>query len=106
MNMTEKVFREKFRNYIADCKGGKPEKLANVAGFCVFCKISREEYAKMKALYPKMFDIAQATFFDEALNTKAVNSAQTMGFLHELVKKADGESGVEVSWEHGSADAE
>ena len=38
----------------------------------------------MKDIYPLMYDIAESTFIDEALNTKVVNSGATMNFIHEF----------------------
>ncbi len=85
---TEAVFRRKLKSYIKHCnKQGEDEKsrrLPNAAGFCRFCGISREGFAKLKEVYPLMFDIAQSTFLDEALNTKMSNSAANMSFLAEF----------------------
>ncbi|MBQ8382628.1 MAG: hypothetical protein IJX47_05405 [Clostridia bacterium] len=96
---TEAVFRRKLKSYIKHCnKPGEDEKsrrLPNAAGFCRFCEISREGFAKLKSVYPLMYDIAQSTFLDEALNTKMSNSAANMSFLAEFnrsVGEADDEA--------------
>ncbi len=85
---TEAVFRRKLKSYIKHCtKQGEDEKarrLPNAAGFCRFCQISRESFAGLKVSYPLMYDIAQSTFLDEALNTKMSNSAANMSFLAEF----------------------
>lgn len=85
---TEAVFRRKLKSYIKHCnKPGEDEKtrrLPNAAGFCRFCGISREGFARLKVTYPLMYDIAQSTFLDEALNTKMSNSAANMSFLAEF----------------------
>lgn len=85
---TEAVFRRKLKGYIKHCnKQGEDEKtrrLPNAAGFCRFCGISREGFAKLKTVYPLMYDIAQSTFLDEALNTKMSNSAANMSFLAQF----------------------
>ena len=85
---TEAVFRRKLKGYIKHCnKQGEDEKtrrLPNAAGFCRFCGISREGFAKLREVYPLMYDIAQSTFLDEALNTKMVNSATVMTFLADF----------------------
>ena len=85
---TEAVFRRKLKSYIKHCnKLGEDEKtrrLPNAAGFCRFCGISREGFARLKVTYPLMYDIAQSTFLDEALNTKMSNSAANMSFLAEF----------------------
>ena len=60
----------------------------------------------MRIKYPKFYGIAKSTFFDEALNTKAVNSGSTMSFLHDIIRRADGEEEVLVNWEHDEADGE
>ena len=88
---TEAVFRRKLKGYIKHCnKTGEDEKnrrLPNAAGFCRFCGISRESFAKLKVVYPLMFDIAQSTFLDEALNTKMSNSAANMSFLADFNRR-------------------
>lgn len=85
---SEAVFRRKLKSYIKHCnKSAEDEKtrrLPNAAGFCRFCSISREGFAKLKTIYPLMYDIAQSTFLDEALNTKMLNSATTMNFLADF----------------------
>ena len=85
---TEAVFRRKLKSYVKHCnKPGEDEKsrrLPNAAGFCRFCGISRENFARLRAVYPLMYDIAQSTFLDEALNTKMSNSAANMSFLAQF----------------------
>lgn len=93
---SESVFRRKLKSYIKHCNAtGEDEKyrrLPNAAGFCRFCGISREGFAKLKTVYPLMFDIAQSTFLDEALNTKMSNSATTMSFLADFNRRVGEES--------------
>ena len=85
---SEAVFKRKLKSYIKHCnKSGEDEKkrrLPNAAGFCRFCGISREGFARLSEVYPLMYDIAQSTFLDEALNTKMVNSATVMSFLADF----------------------
>ena len=85
---TEAVFRRKLKGYIKHCnkvnEEEKNRRLPNAAGFCRFCGISREGFAKLKTVYPLMYDIAQSTFLDEALNTKMSNSAANMSFLAQF----------------------
>lgn len=82
---SEAVFRRKLKSYIKHCnKDEKNRRLPNAAGFCRFCAISREGFAKLKTVYPLLYDVAQSTFLDEALNHKMVNSATTMSFLADF----------------------
>ncbi len=96
---SEAVFRRKLKGYIKHCnKTGEDEKarrLPNAAGFCRFCGISREGFAKLRRAYPLMYDIAQSTFLDEALNTKMSNSAANMSFLAEFNRSVGEEVGEE-----------
>lgn len=93
---SESVFRRKLKSYIKHCnktgEDSKDRRLPNAAGFCRFCGISREGFAKLKSVYPLMFDIAQSTFLDEALNTKMSNSATTMSFLADFNRRVGEES--------------
>ncbi len=79
---SEAEFSRKLRAYIKYCDG-EPQRLPNVAGFCRFCKITREDFAQTKQVYPLCYDVALSTFIDEALNRKALNTAATMTFLLE-----------------------
>ena len=84
---SEAVFKRKLKSYIKHCNKSEEEKksrLPNAAGFCRFCGISREGFARLREVYPLMYDIAQSTFLDEALNTKMVNSATVMSFLADF----------------------
>ena len=82
---SEAVFKRKLKSYIKHCnKDEKNRRLPNAAGFCRFCSISREGFAKLKTVYPLLYDVAQSTFLDEALNHKMVNSATTMSFLADF----------------------
>ena len=88
---SEAVFKRKLKSYIKHCnKSGEDEKksrLPNAAGFCRFCSIPREGFARLKDVYPLMYDIAQSTFLDEALNTKMSNSAANMTFLADFNRR-------------------
>ncbi len=81
---SEAVFRRKLKSYIKHCNDETNRRLPNAAGFCRFCGISRDNFARLSAVYPLMFDIAQSTFIDEALNTKMTNSAANMSFIADF----------------------
>ena len=112
---SEAVFKRKLKSYIKHCnKSGEDEKksrLPNAAGFCRFCSISREGFARLREVYPLMYDIAQSTFLDEALNTKMVNSATVMSFLADFnsrvgeVSDECGEDTVRLITSHEERDA-
>lgn len=100
---SEAVFRRKLKSYIKHCNSDeKSHRLPNAAGFCRFCSISRTDFALLASRYPLMFDIAQSTFIDEALNNKFPNSAANMSFLADLTSSicaGDG-SAIKVICEH------
>ena len=111
---SEAVFKRKLKSYIKHCnKDEKNRRLPNAAGFCRFCSISREGFAKLKTVYPLLYDVALSTFLDEALNHKMVNSATTMSFLADFNNRLgepedadDGEgSGVRLITDHEDRDA-
>lgn len=91
---SEAVFRRKLKSYIKHCNlDEKHRRLPNAAGFCRFCAITRSDFAALSEIYPLMFDIAQSTFIDEALNTKFPNSAANMNYLAELTSSICGNDG-------------
>lgn len=99
---SEAVFRRKLKSYIKHCSDEKARRLPNAAGFCRFCSISRHDFAHLKEAFPLMFDIAQSTFIDEALNTKFPNSAANMSFITDFNNAISGESRdtVKIICEH------
>lgn len=106
---SEAVFRRKLKSYIKHCSNEKARRLPNAAGFCRFCSISRNDFAKLRATFPLMFDIAQSTFIDEALNTKFPNSAANMSFITDFNNSISGEGKdtVRIICEHDpSSDGE
>jgi len=88
---SEAVFRRKLKSYIKHCTNEKARRLPNAAGFCRFCSISRSDFAQLRISFPLMFDIAQSTFIDEALNTKFPNSAANMSFITDFNNSISGE---------------
>lgn len=104
---TEAVFRRKLKSYIKHCNDEKARRLPNAAGFCRFCGISREGFAGLQSTYPLMFDIAQSTFIDEALNTKMSNSAANMSFIADFNRSicGDREDTVRVISAHDDDDS-
>ncbi len=100
---TEAVFRRKLKSYIKHCNADeKHRRLPNAAGFCRFCAITRSDFAALSEIYPLMFDIAESTFIDEALNTKFPNSAANMNYLAELTSSicGDNPNTVKIVCEH------
>lgn len=100
---SEAVFRRKLKSYIKHCNSDeKHRRLPNAAGFCRFCSISRKSFASLAEKYPLMFDIAQSTFIDEALNNKFPNSAANMNYLAELTNSICGcdSNTVKIICEH------
>ena len=70
---TKDVFYSKFVEYEEQCE--LKEKLMNVAGFCVFCMMTRETFYKQKDYYSDTFDIINSALEDGALNNKTVAPA-------------------------------
>ena len=106
---SEAVFRRKLKSYIKHCTNEKARRLPNAAGFCRFCSISRSDFAQLRIAFPLMFDIAQSTFIDEALNTKFPNSAANMSFITDFNNSISGEGKdtVRIICEHDpSSDGE
>lgn len=103
---SDAVFRRKLKSYIKHCNiDEKNRRLPNAAGFCRFCGISRDDFARLGRVYPLMFDIAQSTFIDEALNTKMSNSAANMSFIADFNRSLCGskdEDALRIICEHDS----
>lgn len=78
---SEGVFKRKLKSYVKRCSDESARRLPNAAGFCRFAGITREDFFNLSKSYPLIFDIAQSTFLDEALNTKIPNSAAYMSFI-------------------------
>ena len=99
----EGVFKRKLKNYVKKCSDENNRRLPNAAGFCRFAGIKREDFYNLSRCYPLVFDIAQSTFLDEALNTKLPNSAAYMSFIagfNDSVGKEGASSSVRVILEH------
>ncbi len=99
---SEAVFKRKLKSYVKHCTNEKARRLPNAAGFCRFCSISRTDFARLKDAFPLMFDIAQSTFIDEALNTKFPNSAANMSFITDFnnLMSGEGRDTVRIICEH------
>ena len=87
---TEAAFRRRLDEYVEMCREKK--RVPNVPGFCSFCRIMRDDFAALKERFPLQFDVAQSTFLDEALNTKAANTGSMMDFLMTLCRMREEES--------------
>ena len=63
---TEQEFLDKFTEYIDYCQ--EKERLANIAGFAVYCKICRDSFYAQKEYYPKAFSMINDILEDYTLN--------------------------------------
>ncbi len=83
---SEKIFKRKLNSYFAFCRNDTKERIPNIAGFCRFCEISREDYAALCEFFPKQYDVAESAFIDEALNfgQKPINSSVLSFVLNEV----------------------
>lgn len=80
----EADYEKKLQAYLSFCETASPPRLPNVAGFCRFARIGRKEYALAAERFPRMTDIAELSFIDEAYNNKLPNSGATLGFVCSL----------------------
>lgn len=65
---TAEEFENKFIEYIEDCK--KENKLANVAGFCVFADIGRHTFYDQEQFYPHTYKKINNILEDATINAK------------------------------------
>ena len=79
---TARGVRSLFSGYIAHCEEAK--RIANMAGFCAHCRISRGELSDLKGQFPHEFDIICAALLDCALNSKIANSGAIMEYVEAL----------------------
>ena len=65
---TAKDFMNVFEEYLEDCK--EKEKLANIAGFCVFADINRDTFYAQQEIYPDTYKKINQTLEDVTINAK------------------------------------
>lgn len=65
---TEQDFKSKFDSYIDYCIKG--ERLANIAGFCVYADINRDTYYQQKEYYSDTFKRVENILEDYTINAK------------------------------------
>lgn len=70
---SEEDFQKKAIEYLEYCK--LEERLANVAGFCVFANINRDTFYQQKEYYSDTFNQIQHMLEDEAINCKHVGDS-------------------------------
>ncbi len=63
---TEKEFQKSFEDYVNYCKENK--RFANIAGFCVFCDVTRETFYKQQEYYSDTYKKIQDSLEDHTLN--------------------------------------
>lgn len=66
--VTEDIFKHKFNDYIDKCIA--EEKLANIAGFCVFCDMTRETFYAQQNYYSDTYKKVQEILEDYTINAK------------------------------------
>mgnify|MGYP001172525641 CR=1 FL=1 len=70
--MTARIFKDenefinKFTEYVDYCEENK--KLANIAGFAVYCKICRDSFYAQKEYYPQAYSMVNDILEDYTLN--------------------------------------
>lgn len=65
---TKNDFEDRFIKYIEDCK--RENKLANIAGFCVFADINRDTFYAQKDIYSDTFKKINEMLEDITINAK------------------------------------
>lgn len=68
---TKEDFIDKFKQYINKCKIEK--ELPNIAGFCVYCDITRETFYAQQNYYSDTFKKANDILEDATINSKDIN---------------------------------
>ena len=81
----EDDFLNRFSEYMNACIS--TEQLPNIAGFCWFCKITRETFYKQQDYYSDTFNKIQEALEDAALNHKA--TAMGLFYLKNKFKYRD-----------------
>lgn len=74
----EKEFMNKFEEYLDYCN--KNKRLANIAGFSVYCKICRDSFYAQKDYYPETFSMINDILEDYTLNAD-INHLLKMFYL-------------------------
>lgn len=93
----ESEYRRKLDEYLSFCESASPRRLPNAAGFCRYLRIGRREYALAAERFPRMTDVAELSFIDEALNMKAQNSSSTLGYISSMPEAIKGISSEGIS---------
>ena len=70
---TAKEFEDKFFEYLKYCKDN--ERLTNIAGFCVYCRMNRDTYYAQKEYYSDSFGLTDCILEDEAINCKHIGDS-------------------------------
>lgn len=65
--------------YVKECKSKK--RLPNVAGFCVYCKMSKETFYQHRGYYPDAFDMVNSILEDHVINDHFVGEKLRMLYL-------------------------
>lgn len=68
---TKDIFINKFKEYITEC--ADKEKLPNIAGFCVYCDITRETFYAQEDYYSDTFKKVNDILEDATINSKNIN---------------------------------
>ena len=71
-----------FGDYLAHC--GESESFPNLAGFCRFCGIGEDRFARLRQRWPEACDFVITALEDEALNADLSSSLVTAYLKHRL----------------------
>lgn len=76
---TAEDFYNKFIEYVSYCD--KKERLPNIAGFCVYCKINRDTFYAQKEYYSDTYKMISDILEDEAINNKYINDTLKIFYM-------------------------
>ena len=76
---TEEEFKNKFNEYVQYCISN--ERLANIAGFCAYCDICRDNFYNQKEYFPERYSKIQEIIEDFALNYKTNGDARVIFYM-------------------------
>jgi len=103
---SEAAFRRSYLKYLDMCMGDGDAKavrrIPNTAGFCAFSSITSAQFAALRELYPKAFDIMRSHFIDAAVNSKLPNTGPVLEYLLGNVNRfCDDDGDYEISIDGG-----
>ena len=92
---TEKIFINKFKEYIIKCKEQK--ELPNIAGFCVFMDIHRDTFYAQEEYYSDTFKKINDILEDATINSKDVNDTFKIFYMKNKFNYKDKQENINIA---------